>query len=149
MHKSTWTLRLGLLCPSVSLSLLRYAIFANAFSSYLKTHKGQVFHMIAPQGDANLSTSPKVIIFPPPVPYYFISDQCLKGNRWTTLPLRNSIVAMDLQSLRTHKPWNILRGETYVSIHLLASTHLLLYRFNYLKLLQAQSLANFRILFSK
>ena len=86
----------GFVCPSVSLSLLRYAIFANAFSSYLKTHKGQVFHMIAPQGDANLSTSPKVTIFPPPVPYYFISDQCLKGDRSGTLFLRNSIVAMDL-----------------------------------------------------
>ena len=29
---------------------------------------------------AKLSTSPKVTIFPPPVPYYFILDQCLKGD---------------------------------------------------------------------
>ena len=37
--------------------------------------------MIAPRGVAKLSTSPKVTIFPPPLPYYFISDQCLKGDR--------------------------------------------------------------------
>ena len=56
-------------------------IVANAFSSDLKTHKSQIFPMIAPQGVAKLRTSPEVIIFPPPVPYYFISDQCLKGDR--------------------------------------------------------------------
>ena len=52
--------------------------------------------MVVPRGVAELSTSPKVTIFPQPVTYYFISDQCLKGDRWTTLFLRNSIVAMDL-----------------------------------------------------
>ena len=137
------------LCPSMSLRTLRSAIVANAFSGNLKTHKSQIFPMISLRGVGKLSISPKVTIFPPPIPYYFISDKCLKGDRWTTLFLRNSIVAIDLQSLRTHKIWNILRGETYVSINLLASTHLLLYRFNYTKLLQGQSLANFRILFSK
>ena len=139
----------GFVCPSVSLSILRSVIVANAFSSNLKTHKSHIFTMIAPWGVAKLSTSPKVTIFPAPVPYYFISDQCLKGDRWTTLFLRNSIVAIDLQSLRTHKIWNILRGETYVSINLLASTHLLLSEFNYIKFLLAKGLANFRILFYK
>ena len=86
----------GFLCPSVSLSILRSAIVANAFTSNLKTHKGQIFSMIAPWGVAKLSHSPKVTIFLPPVPYYFISDQRLKGKRWTTLFLRNLILEMDL-----------------------------------------------------
>ena len=59
--------------------------------------------------------------------------------------LRNLIVAMDLWRLRTHKTWNILRGETYVSINFLASTHLPVYRFKYIKFLQGQSLAVFEI----
>ena len=139
---------LAFVCPSVSFSMLMSAIVTNAFSSDLKTHKSQFFPMIASPGIAKLRTSPKVTIFPPPVPHYFISDQCLKVDRWTTLFLRNSIVAMDLFSLRNHETWNILRGETYASINL-ASTHLLLYRFNYIKLLQAQTLTKFRILFSK
>ena len=86
----------GFVCPWVLLSTLRSVIVANAFSSDLKTHKSQIFPMIAPRGVAKLSTSPKVTIFPPPVPYYFISGQCLKGDRWTTLLSRNSIVAIDL-----------------------------------------------------
>ena len=65
-------------CPSVSLSILRSVIVANVFSSNLKTDKSQIFPMIAPQGVAKL-------IFSPPSPYYFISDQCLKGERWTTI----------------------------------------------------------------
>ena len=65
----------------MSLSISRCTIAANAFSSDLKTHKSQTFPMIAPRGIAKLSTSPKVTIFLPPVPYYFIPDQCLKGNR--------------------------------------------------------------------
>ena len=81
---------------SVSLSMLRAAIVANAFSSNLKTHKNQIFPMIAPRRVAKLRTSTKVTIFPPLVPYYFISDKCLKGNRWITLFLRKSIVAIDL-----------------------------------------------------
>ena len=52
--------------------------------------------MIAPLEAAKLSTSRKVTIFPPPVSYYFISDQCLKGDRSTTLFLRNWIAVMDL-----------------------------------------------------
>ena len=51
--------------------------------------------MIAPRVVAKLSTSPKVTIFPLPIPYYFISDQSLKVDRWTPLFLRNSIVAID------------------------------------------------------
>ena len=86
----------GLGCASVSLTILRSIIVANAFSSDLETHKSQNFPMVAPRGVAKLSTSPEVTIFPPPVPYSFISDQCLKGDRWTTLFLRKSIVAMDL-----------------------------------------------------
>ena len=82
--------------PSVSPSISRSTIVANASSSDLKTHKSHIFPMIAPQGVAKLSTSPKVTIFPPPVPYCFILDQCLKGDRWTTLFSRNSIVALDL-----------------------------------------------------
>ena len=95
---------------------------------------------MAPRRVAKLSTSPKVTFFSQPVPYYVISDQCLKGDRWTTLFLRNSIVAMDLLSLRTHKTWNIMSGEAYVGRNLLASTHLLLYKFKYIKLLQVKSL---------
>ena len=71
----------GFVCPSVSRSILRSAIVANAFYSDLKTHKSQIFPTIAPRRVAKLSTSPKVTIFTPPVPYYFISDQCLKGDR--------------------------------------------------------------------
>ena len=52
---------------------------------------------------------------------------------------------MDLQGLRTDKTCNISRGETYVSINFLASTHLLLYIFKYIKLLQAQSIGVFEI----
>ena len=122
----------GLVHTSMSLSILRSTIVANAFSSDLETHKGHIFSMIAPWRVAKLSTSPKVTILPSPVPCNFISDQCLKGDRWTTLFLRNSIVAKDLKSLPTHKIWNILRGETYVSIHLLATTHLVLYRLKYI-----------------
>ena len=139
----------GLLCASMSFSILRCTIATNAFSSDLKTHKSQTFLMIVPRGIAKLSTSPKVTIFPPPVPYPFILDQCLKGDRWATLFLTNSIVVMDLLNLQTHKIWIILRGETYISINLRPSTHLLLYRFKYNNLLQTQSLANFRTLFFK
>ena len=139
----------ALVCALVSLSILRSTIAANAFSSNLENHTTQNFPMIAPRSVAKLSTSPKLTIFPPPVPYPFISDHCLKGDCRATLFLRNSIVAIDLKNLQTHKIWIILRGKTYVSINLLASTHLLLYRFKYIKLLQAKSLANFRILFSK
>ena len=71
----------GFVCPSVSRSILRSAIVANAFYSDLKTRKSQIFPMIAPRRGAKLSTSPKVTIFTPPVTYYFISDQCLKGDR--------------------------------------------------------------------
>ena len=63
------------------LSILTCTIAANAFSSDLKTHKRQTLPMIAPRGVAKLSTLPKVTIFPPPVPYYFITDQCLKSDR--------------------------------------------------------------------
>ena len=86
----------GSVCPSVSISTLRSAIVANAFSSNLKTHKSQIFPMASPHGVAKISTSTKVTIFPPPAPYYFISDQYLKGDLWTTLFLRNSIAAMNL-----------------------------------------------------
>ena len=89
-------------CPSLSLSILRSAIVANVFSSDLKTHKRQIFPMIAPQGVNKLSTSPKVTIFLPPLRYYFISDQCLKGDRWTTLFLRNLIVAMDITGCHSY-----------------------------------------------
>ena len=138
-----------LVCTSVSLTILRSTIVANAFSSNLETHKSQNFHMAAPRWVAPPMHFTWSHHFPPSVPYPFILDQCLKGDRWTTLFLRNSIVAMDLENLQTHKIWIILRGETYVSINLLASTHLLLYRFKYIKLLQAKNLANFRILLSK
>ena len=70
---------------SVPFSILRSTIVTNAFSSDLETHKTQNFPMIAPRGFAKLSTSPKVTIFPPPVPYPFISDQCLKGDSGSTL----------------------------------------------------------------
>ena len=69
---------------------------ANAFSSDLKTNKSQTFPMIAPRRVTKLSTLAKVTIFPPPVHYYFILDQCLKSDRLTALFLRNSRVAMDL-----------------------------------------------------
>ena len=84
----------GLVCESVLLTIIRSAIVANAFSRDLETHKSQNFHMVVSRGIVKLSTSPEVTIFTPPVPYSFISDQCLKGDRWTTLFLRNSIVAM-------------------------------------------------------
>ena len=134
-----WTLRLGLgICVSVT-HILRSTIVANAFFSSLETHKSQNFPMVTPQGVAKLSISPKVTIFLPPVPYLFISDQCLKSDRWATLFSRN----------KTHKIWIILRGETYVSINLLVSTNLLLHRFNNIKPLPAKILANSIILFSK
>ena len=69
----------GFVCLQVSLNFLRSAIVANAFSSNLKMHKSQIFAMIAPQGVAKLSTSPKVTILPPLVPYYFILDL---AERW-------------------------------------------------------------------
>ena len=65
----------------MSLSISRCTIAANAFSSDLKTHKSQTFPMKAPRRVAKLSISPNVTIFPPPVPHYFISDHCLKGDR--------------------------------------------------------------------
>ena len=68
----------GFECPSMSLSILRSAIVANAFSSNLQTHKSQIFPMIAPRGLPKLSTSPKVTIFSPPVLYYFILDHSWK-----------------------------------------------------------------------
>ena len=83
-------------CASISLSISRGTIAANTFSSDLKTHISQTFPMIGPRGVAKLSTSPKVTIFPPPIPCYFISYQCLKGDRLTTLFLRKLAVAMDL-----------------------------------------------------
>ena len=89
--------------------------------------------MVAPWEIAKLSASLEATIFPPPVPYPFISDQCLKYDRWTTLLLRNSIVAMDFQNLQTQKIWIVLRGETYLSLNLLTSTYLLLYRCNFRK----------------
>ena len=92
IYKDIW----GFVCPSVSLSILRSAIVAKAFSSDIKTHKSHIFPMVALRGVAKLSISPKVTIFPPLVPYYLISDQCLKGDRWTTLFWGKSIVAMDL-----------------------------------------------------
>ena len=66
--KVHWLWGWDLVCRSVSLSILRSAIVANAFSSDLKTHKSQIFPMIPPRGVAKLSTSPKVTVFPPPVP---------------------------------------------------------------------------------
>ena len=57
----------GFLCPSVSLSILRSAIVANAFSSDLKTHNSQIFPMIRPRWVAKISTSPKVTTPPPPL----------------------------------------------------------------------------------
>ena len=92
-----------LVSVSVSLSIIRCTIAANVFSSNLKTHKRQIFPMIAPCRVAKLSTSPKVTSFLPPLPCYSISDQCLKGDHSSTLFLRNSIVAMDLWSLWAHK----------------------------------------------
>ena len=67
----------GLVRTSISLSILRSTIVANAFSSNLETHKSQIFPMIPPRRVPKLITSPKVTIFFPPVPYHFISDQCL------------------------------------------------------------------------
>ena len=119
------------MCVSVSHHLKDKNV-ANTFSSDLETHKSQIFPMVAHRSVAKLSTSHEVTIFPPPVPYLFISDHFLKGDRWTTLFLRNLIVAMDFQNLQTHKIWIILRGEPYVNINLLASTRLLLYRFKYI-----------------
>ena len=138
----------GLVCTSVSVAISRSTIVANAFSSHLETHKSQNVPMVTPSEVAKLSASLEVTIFPPPVPCPLISDQCLKYDRWTTLLLRNSIVAMDLQNLQTHKIWIVLRGETYVSLNLLASTYLLLYRCKCIKLSQAKILENFIILFS-
>ena len=86
----------GFACTSMSLSILRSTIVAKTFSSNLKTHKSQIFLMIAPHGVAKLSTSPEEITFPPSVPYNFVSDQCLESDYWATLFFRNSIVAIDL-----------------------------------------------------
>ena len=47
----------GLVCASVSLTNLKSAIVANAFSSDLETHKSQNFHMVAPRGVAKHFTS--------------------------------------------------------------------------------------------
>ena len=91
MHKSTWTLKSGLRMSVSVTQHLRSSIVANAFFSNLKTHKSQIFPMAAPRGVAKISTSTKVTIFLPLVTYYFISDQYLKGDLWTTLFLRNSI----------------------------------------------------------
>ena len=63
------------------LTILRSAIVESALSSNLETNKGEHFHMIAHRGVAKLSTSPEMTIFPPPVPFPFTSDQCLKGDR--------------------------------------------------------------------
>ena len=68
----------ALVCASVSLSILRSTIATSACSSNLETHTTQNFPMIALRSVAKLSTSPKVTIFPPPVPYPFISYHCLK-----------------------------------------------------------------------
>ena len=68
----------ALVCASVSLGILRSTVAANACSSNLETHTTQNFPMIAPRSVAKLSISPKVTIFPPPVPYPFISYHCLK-----------------------------------------------------------------------
>ena len=85
----------GLVRSSISLNILRSTILANAFSSNLETHKSQNFPITAPRGVAKLSTSTKVTISPSPVPYHFISDQCLKCDRWSTLLFdRNSIAAI-------------------------------------------------------
>ena len=46
----------GLACVSVSISILRSTIVANAFSIDLETHKSQNFPMIAPRGVPKLST---------------------------------------------------------------------------------------------
>ena len=121
-----------MVCASLSLTALsRSSIVVNAFSIDLEIPKSENFHKVAPRGVAKLSTSPEVTIFPPPVPYPFISDPCLKGERWTTLFLRNSAVAMIYKIFKSIKGerriHKISRGETYVSINLLASTHLLIY----------------------
>ena len=63
------------------LSILMCTIAANAFSSNPKTLERQIFLMIALRRVVKLRTSPKVTIFPPLVPYYFTSDQYLKGDR--------------------------------------------------------------------
>ena len=47
----------GLKCASLSLTILKSAIVANAFSSDLETHKSQNFHMVAPRGVAKHFTS--------------------------------------------------------------------------------------------
>ena len=138
----------GSVCASVSQAISRSTIVGNAFSSHVETHKSQNVPMVAPWEIAKLSASLEATIFPPPVPYPFISDQCLKYDRWTTLLLRNSIVAMDFQNLQTQKIWIVLRGETYLSLNLLASTYLLLNRCKCIKLSQAKILENFIILFS-
>ena len=70
----------SLVYASVSLTMLRSTFVVNAFSSDLETHKTQNFSMVTRRGVAKLSTSPKVTIFYPPVPYPFISDQFPKFN---------------------------------------------------------------------
>ena len=74
-------LKLGLSISAVSRSILKFAIVAYGFPSNLTTHKSLIFTIIAPRGVAKLETSPNLTIFPSPVSYYLISDQCLKGNR--------------------------------------------------------------------
>ena len=63
-----------LVCASVSFTILKSTIVANAFSSDLETNKSQNLHIVAHRGVAKLTTLPKVAIFPSPVPYSFISD---------------------------------------------------------------------------
>ena len=46
--------------------------------SAIHKSRSRNFQLVAPRGVAKLSTSPVVTIFPPPVPYPFISDQCLE-----------------------------------------------------------------------
>ena len=145
LHRSKWTLRLVFVMYFDVTQHLKFHNCRKCISSHLKTHESQTSPRAASRRVAKLSTSLKLTIFVPLVPYYFISDQCLKGNCWTALFLRNSIVAIDLWSLSTHKTGNILKGETCVSINFLANTHLNLYRFKYNKLFQAQNLAVFEI----
>ena len=117
----------GFVYLSFSLSILRCTILANVFSGDLKTHKS--FPLTAPSEVVKLRVSPKVTIFPPPVRYYFISDQCLKGDCGTTLFLRNSIVAqwickvfepikLKRRNLRKDKPSGQLSFTfTYIEIY--------------------------------
>ena len=98
--KEHWLWGCGLERTSISLSIWRSTIVANAFCSNLETHKSHIFPMIAPRGVAKLKTSHKLPLpldhFPSTCSLQFqFRYQCLKYDRWTTLLLRNSIVAMD------------------------------------------------------